>query len=136
MLIARGGWEDADTPALFARYCRRVTEELGDLFDIACTMNEPNLAILLGEMGMCEREPAQRLGNPTWEGAARALGTTADKVAGFQLSATPQAYEIKCAAHKAAARAIKPSNPRCRSAGPWPTPTSTPPPAVRSGWRA
>ncbi|MBW3068487.1 glycoside hydrolase family 1 protein [Actinomyces sp. 594] len=110
-LIARGGWEDADTPALFARYCRRVTEELGDLFDVACTMNEPNLAILLGEMGMCERDPAQRLGNPTWEGAARALGTTADKVAGFQLSATPQAYEIKCAAHKAAVEAIKAVKP-------------------------
>lgn len=106
-LIARGGWEDDATPGLFARYCEHVTEALGDLFGVACTMNEPNLAILLGEMGLCEPTPADRLGNPTWEGAARALGTTADKVAGFQLSATPEAFEVKVAAHKAAVAAIK-----------------------------
>ena len=113
-LIARGGWEDAGTPGLFARYCRRVTAELGDLFEIACTMNEPNLAILLGEMGLCEATPAQRLGNPTWEGAARALGTTADRVAGFQLSATEEAFEIKVAAHRAAVEAIKGVKPSMR----------------------
>ncbi|AYD90521.1 glycoside hydrolase family 1 protein [Actinomyces lilanjuaniae] len=110
-LIARGGWEDTGTPALFARYCRHVTEELGDLFDIVCTMNEPNLAVLLAEMGMCETEPSQRLGNPTWEGAAAALGTTPDRVAGFQLSATKEAYEVKLAAHRAAVEAIKAVRP-------------------------
>lgn len=113
-LIARGGWEDDGTPGLFARYCRRVTEELGDLFEIACTMNEPNLAILLGEMGLCEAAPEARLGNPTWEGAARALGTTADRIAGFQLSATEEAFEIKVAAHKAAVEAIKGVKPSMR----------------------
>ena len=71
-LIARGGWEDKATPGLFARYCRRVTAELGDLFEIACTMNEPNLAILLGEMGLCEAAPEAP------ETLARALRERAD----------------------------------------------------------
>ncbi|MDO4243094.1 MAG: family 1 glycosylhydrolase [Actinomyces sp.] len=110
-LIARGGWEDASTPDLFARYCRVVTDELGDLFDIACTMNEPNLSVLLAEMGLAETSPAQRLGNPTWQGAARALGTTADKVAGFQLAATEEAFEVAAEAHRQARRAIKEVRP-------------------------
>ena len=113
-LIARGGWEDKATPGLFARYCRRVTAELGDMFDLVCTMNEPNLAILLREMGLCEATPGARLNNPTWVGAARALGTTADRVAGFQLSATQEAFEVKVAAHRAAVEAIKGVNPAMR----------------------
>ena len=113
-LIARGGWEDKATPGLFARYCRRVTAELGDMFDLVCTMNEPNLAILLREMGLCEATPGARLNNPTWVGAARALGTTADRVAGFQLSATQEAFEVKVAAHRAAVEAIKEVKPMMR----------------------
>ena len=110
-LIARGGWEDAGTPGLFARYATKVTEELGDLFDIACTLNEPNLAVLLREMGLSEATPSDRLGNPTWEGAGAALGITADRVAGFQLSATEEAFEVKVAAHQAAVAAIKAVKP-------------------------
>lgn len=110
-LMAKGGWEDAGTPELFARFCTKVTEELGDLFDIACTMNEPNLAILLRELGLAEPTPAGRLGNPTWEGVAKVLGVTADKVAGFQLSATEEAFDVKVAAHKAAVKAIKAVKP-------------------------
>ena len=113
-LIARGGWEDAATPALFARFARTVTAELGDLFDIACTMNEPNLAVLLAELGLAESRAADRAKNPTWVGAGAALGIEASAVAGFQLSATERAFEIKVAAHKAAVAAIKEVKPSMR----------------------
>lgn len=43
----RGSWLDPGAPALFARYCDRVTERFGDRIAYAVTMNEPNLARLL-----------------------------------------------------------------------------------------
>ena len=42
-----GGWLDEKTPERFARYCERVTKHLGDLIGAACTVNEPNLPVLL-----------------------------------------------------------------------------------------
>lgn len=47
-LAHRGGWENADAPALFARYCETAARRLGDLFDVAITINEPNMPSLLG----------------------------------------------------------------------------------------
>lgn len=38
-----GGFTRAENVELFVRYCRHVTERLGDLFAIAITQNEPNL---------------------------------------------------------------------------------------------
>jgi beta-glucosidase len=46
-LAARGGWESRDTARLFARYCEKAVDYLGDLIDAACTLNELNLGILL-----------------------------------------------------------------------------------------
>lgn len=43
---AAGGWESDEAPALFARYCARVTRDLGDLIGYAMTLNEPNLPML------------------------------------------------------------------------------------------
>lgn len=39
----RGGFERADSPQIFARYCAFVTKELGDLCTHFSTMNEPNV---------------------------------------------------------------------------------------------
>lgn len=113
-LLARGGWEDDATPALFARFARKVTEELGDLFDVACTMNEPNLAVLLAEMGMVEKDPADRAANPMWTGVGQAIGLPPERVAGFQLSGTEKAFEVKVAAHRAAAATIKEVKPQMK----------------------
>jgi beta-glucosidase len=44
---AAGGWESDDAARLFARYCTKVTEVLGELFELSTTFNEPNLAKLL-----------------------------------------------------------------------------------------
>jgi beta-glucosidase len=39
----RGGWTAAEAPAAFLRFVRRVVDELGDLVDLWCTINEPNI---------------------------------------------------------------------------------------------
>ncbi|OCT11465.1 glycoside hydrolase family 1 [Paenibacillus pectinilyticus] len=44
-LIKLGGWESADTPARFARYCSHVMRELGELIPFVCTINEANISI-------------------------------------------------------------------------------------------
>lgn len=110
-LMRRGGWEAEGTVELFARFARRVTEELGDLFEIACTLNEPNLADLLSLLGIGQASAEDRVGHPTWEGAARELGIPVRELAGFQLSGTEQAFTIKRDAHRAAVAAIKAVKP-------------------------
>jgi len=44
---AQGGWENPESVDLFARYCERVTEFLGDLVGVACTINELNFTAQL-----------------------------------------------------------------------------------------
>ncbi len=110
-LLAAGGWEDAGTPALFARFCDVATAHLGDLIDVACTLNEPNLPFLLRELGIAGEPPEARGQVPLWAGAARALGIEAAKVAPFQFTATEAGYDVKLAAHRAGRDAIKARRP-------------------------
>lgn len=64
-LAQRGGWENHDAPELFAAFCAVAAKDLGDLFDIAVTINEPNMPPLLGyEDGVFppgKRDPEARL---------------------------------------------------------------------------
>ncbi len=48
---AKGGWEVPANAELFARFCERATAHLGDLIGTACTLNEPNLGLMLQKMG-------------------------------------------------------------------------------------
>ena len=43
-----GGWLGPKAVDLFARYCERVAQQLGDLMPWACTINEPQIVALLG----------------------------------------------------------------------------------------
>ena len=110
-LLAQGGWEDAATPGLFGRYCDVVMEHLGDLIGVACTLNEPNLPYLLVELGIGGETAEGRAQVPMWAAAAESLGTTADRIAPFQFTATEQGYDIKLAAHHAGRDAIKAHRP-------------------------
>ena len=47
-LAARGGWEAADAPERFARFCERAVAHLGDVIGWACTINEPNIVAFMG----------------------------------------------------------------------------------------
>ncbi len=47
-LSESGGWLRRDAVALFERHCARVADALGDLVDLACTVNEPQVVALFG----------------------------------------------------------------------------------------
>jgi beta-glucosidase len=47
-LVEMGGWENDETPALFARYARRVVSTLREYVNLWITVNEPNVYILSG----------------------------------------------------------------------------------------
>jgi beta-glucosidase len=52
-LADAGTWEALHAPDRFARYCERVTEHLGDVIGMACTLNEPNVVATMGwRMGL------------------------------------------------------------------------------------
>ena len=69
---ARGGFETADSPDLFARFCGKAAEHLGGLMHLATTFNEANIQLLLQVMpGLSGARAAAR---PMIEAAARATG--------------------------------------------------------------
>jgi len=47
----QGGWENAESADLFARYCEKATTHLGDLIAYSATFNEPDILHLLRWMG-------------------------------------------------------------------------------------
>ena len=47
---AQGGWENPESPALFARFCDYAVKGVGDLAGAAVTFNEPNIGLLLNWM--------------------------------------------------------------------------------------
>lgn len=101
-LMRCGGWVDAKTPDRFARYCERVTRHLGDLMSAACTLNEPNLALVLEKL-----LPFAFQELPWWATAAEAFGVTPDRLGLFQFNVNPQAHQVIQRAHRQAVEAIK-----------------------------
>lgn len=68
---ASGGWLAPDAVALFARYCRHVAAELGDLMPFVCTINEPQMVALHGYL---EGYHPPGITNPTlWKRVGRVL---------------------------------------------------------------
>jgi beta-glucosidase len=59
-IAARGGWTAASTPQLFARYCGRVVDEIGDAVDWWCTINEPGNVAVGGHLGVFGWPPGTR----------------------------------------------------------------------------
>jgi len=105
-LIARGGWEDPQIPAKFARYCARATETLGDLIGAACTINEANIAPLLTKLGFGPsiEETHQ---SPWWSAAARAFGVEPERFSPFLYAVSPKAVTNILSAHRKGVEAIK-----------------------------
>lgn len=110
-LAAAGGWEDPNTPERFARYCDRVTKHLGDLIDVACTLNEPNLPWLLREIGIGGESPEKRAEVPVWAAMAERLGIEPSRVAPFQFTVSEAGFYVKLSAHGAGKAAIKARRP-------------------------
>jgi beta-glucosidase len=105
-LIARGGWEARDTPDRFARYCEHATRYLGDLIGAACTLNEPNIALLLTKTGIAPSPDPVHYA-PWWLAAANALGIPPERLVPFLYAASDRAVETILAAHHRAVEAIK-----------------------------
>lgn len=49
-LIEQGGWENEKTVKAFATYCSYVVEQLGDLMQYVCTINEANMGLQLASI--------------------------------------------------------------------------------------
>jgi beta-glucosidase len=56
-----GGWENPDSPGLFAAYCERATGSLGDLMAYAATFNEPDILHLIRWMAFPDDAPGATL---------------------------------------------------------------------------
>lgn len=58
-LIEKGGWESPDVVDYFARYAKKIAEELGDELKYICTINEANMGIQVS--AIAERYKAQMM---------------------------------------------------------------------------
>jgi beta-glucosidase len=96
-LMGYGGWLDEKTPERFARYCERAVRHLGDLISIACTVNEPNLPLLLSRL-----MPLNLQELPWWSTAAQVFGVTPDRLGLFQFVTQSRMREVIFAAHRRA----------------------------------
>jgi beta-glucosidase len=104
---ARGGFETADSPDLFARYCSKAAEHLGGLMHLATTFNEANIALLIRMMpGYAVLIPAAKAAA---QAAAKATGSPTFSALTFADPAitTPLMQE----AHRKAHDAIKAARP-------------------------
>jgi beta-glucosidase len=105
-LAARGGWEAAETAMLFARYCERVANHLGDLIDTACTINEINLPVVLRQSGFLHSDDA--ILRAQWRvAAARAVGVEAENFSSFPFCVRSLSREVLLDAHRGATQALR-----------------------------
>lgn len=128
-LIEQGGWEAEATVERFARYCRYVVEQLGDLFTYACTINEANMGLQIA--AIARRYKQMMMKNQSAEGKVQVginLGDTLKermkkqaaenrKIFGtpnpqvFVSSRTPEGDLLVMKAHQAAKAAMKAVKP-------------------------
>ena len=105
-IAARGAWESPDTARLFARYCERVANHLGDLIAIACTINELNLGVLLQQSGFLHSDDA--IVAAYWRrSAARSLGVEPEMFSSFPFCVRSRSRDVLLEAHRRGAQALR-----------------------------
>ena len=110
-LAASGGWEAAETPEKFARFCEKAMAHLGDLISLACTLNEVNIGPLISAI-MGKAMNAAR--TESWfEEAARRVGSDATRFTPFLYADAERGRATILAAHRRAVEAIKAGAGRC-----------------------
>ena len=103
----RGGFEVADAPAIFERYCRRVVERLGHLMHMATTFNEANIRLLVDLM--VQFQAALPLVKASLAAAARA--SNSPKFSRLAYADPAIATPLLQEAHRRGYEAIKASKP-------------------------
>jgi len=103
----RGGFEAADAPEIFARYCRVVVERLGGLMHAVTTFNEANIRLLVDLMPQFRAAiPAVRVAV-----AAAAEATHSPRFSRLAYADPAVATPIMQAAHRRAYEAMKTVRP-------------------------
>lgn len=111
---ARGAWEKADAPELFARYAEKVGKHLGDLIGMAAPFNEPNAPMVVawsgtGVPGGAGADPAQNAAAAgmaqMMKGAAHKVGS--DTFSSFLFSNPETTIPAMVRAHHMAREALK-----------------------------
>ncbi len=103
---ADGGWEKRENIDRFLRYCERAARHLGDLFDMAYTINEANLLATLAVAGVLPREGFKSVAGFVSE-AARRCGTTLDRFGPFLLGHPMKIRDTMLEAHVRARDVLK-----------------------------
>ncbi len=101
---AKGGWEVLANAEAFARFCERATAHLGDLIGMGCTVNEPNVGLVIRAAGHLPPDDVL-LNAPYRRAAAKAVGS--DKFAAFPHCLPTAARDTFLKAHRLAFDAIK-----------------------------
>lgn len=102
-----GGWESASSPELFARYCERAVQHLGDLMPIALTLNEPNIGAVMNATGLVPPDVFGEL--PLNDVAARANGSDTFRM--FPFCNIELSREHQSQGHRLARDAIRNTSP-------------------------
>lgn len=106
-LISAGGWANMNTPGKFARYCTRATQALGDLIDVACTINESNMPMMIKLLYLPELEGDTQQAAMFTQTAAQAFGVAQENFSPFLFTFAEQGRDVILEAHKQAVSAIK-----------------------------
>jgi beta-glucosidase len=107
-IAARGGWESADTPPLFERYCEQTAKHLGDLFAVVCTINELNLASVLRHSGFLHSDDAV-VGSRWRRAAAKAMAVEPEMFSSFPFCVRGRSQDVLLEAHRRAVRVLRAS---------------------------
>ena len=82
-----------DTAGKFARYCARATQHLGDLIDVACTINESNMPMMIKFLYLAHLgEDAQQAA--FIQAAAQAFGISRENFSPFLFTFLEQGRDV------------------------------------------
>jgi beta-glucosidase len=112
-LMRFGGWRGAQTPSLFARYVERVMSHFGDRVRFVVTLNECNIAAVLGDyvrqlIAKGDTFAIEKLSDTRWRKvAAERCGVPEEDYCSFLGAADEQGVATVMAAHRAARDVIR-----------------------------
>ncbi len=106
---ARGGWEAAGAPDLFARFCERAATHLGPHLSYATTLNEPNILAVLDWLPLPFPPAFKAVEAQMLQAAAKAAGSAQYSVANF--GQYPPKLKLMLEGHLKGYQAIKAAAP-------------------------